>query len=122
MYLASALIKFIWSSSTGTNPLHGTAHANHLHGHGHVHGLLSTEGVVGSAAGILGLGGLTDLSKVPMPGLDCRVVASPFSSCDNSASMEPSNSDDDQVSDLRHISDMKNFRHYSFLLILLSLN
>lgn len=100
LYLASALIKFIWSSSSGTNPLHGTSHVGHLHGHnhGHVHGLLSTDGVVGSAAGLLGLGGLTDLSKVPMPGLDCRVVASPFSSCDNSASMEPSNSDDDQVS------------------------
>ncbi|XP_034239169.1 ubiquitin carboxyl-terminal hydrolase puf isoform X4 [Thrips palmi] len=98
LYLASALIKFIWSSSTGTNPLHGTSHVGHLHGHnhGHVHGLLSTDGVVGSAAGLLGLGGLTDLSKVPMPGLDCRVVSSPFSSCDNSASMEPSNSDDDQ--------------------------
>lgn len=104
LYLASALIKFIWSSSTGTNPLHGAAHVGHLHGHGHnhghVHGLLSTDGVVGSAAGLLGLGGLTDLSKVPMPGLDCRVVASPFSSCDNSASMEPSNSDDDQVDNI----------------------
>ncbi|XP_052133303.1 ubiquitin carboxyl-terminal hydrolase puf isoform X2 [Frankliniella occidentalis] len=98
LYLASALIKFIWTSSTGTNPLHGTPHVSHLHGHGHVHGLLSTDGVVGvgGAAGLLSLGGLTDLSKVPMPGLDCRVVASPFSSCDNSASMEPSNSDDDQ--------------------------
>lgn len=62
-----------------------------------MHGLLSSEGVVSSSSGLLGLGALTDISKVPMPGLDCRVVASPFSSCDNSASMEPSNSDDDQV-------------------------